>query len=403
MFRAGAVDPKPYQIHEVLADEHYRLRRDGTRDAKIYRVEELEELDVSSVPKVGNPGSRNDRRDDEAVGPSPEARLLTRISRAKADRDEKGLRPEEAKVDRGVLDSVERVAVVTGPSRRPIEQEVREVEPSMAPGPSSHLDEIGSENTAKERSENIRLGAGEAKELGDGASLPELVGEVREEVSAKNDQPTPRSSREGIERQNLRSVPSKFGLRERPLETGKKRVRWQCGCGRKMYDDFTELRSGAAAELEKWLNDSVRKYPASSASESQQSRVPRSAAFTNADSSGHLRTVESDISLQPLGPGNNVLQASNDNAAVALDVHVEKCWLILRGNMKRGPDILLTQLNLSSTPSDKSLFDSIKGVYSDFRKFWTLRSFLRGVKAIRFVQVSTSVEKHLLKIRLIVM
>lgn len=146
-----------------------------------------------------------------------------------------------------------------------------------------------------------------------------------------------------------------------------------------MYDDFTELQSGAAAEHEKWLNDS------------KQSLSQRSAASPNADSSGHLQAAESDISLQPLRPGTNVLQASNDNAAVALDVHLEKCCLILCGNMKRGPDILLTQLNLSSTPSDKSLFDSMKSVYSSFRKFWTLRSFLRGVKAIRFVQVSTSI------------
>lgn len=376
MFQARVVDPKPYQIHEVLADEHYRLWRDGTLVSKIYRVEELEELDVLNVPELGIPESQNQARNYEAVEPYPEDRSLTQTSRAKADIDETGLHPEEANVSRGVQDSVERVAAVTGTSRRPIKQERRESEPSMAPDPNIRLDEIGNEDTAKGLVENIRLGTGEAKELGDGASLPKFVGEISEEASAKNDQPTQRSFREGIKK---RSVPLKFGLRERPLERGRKRVRWQCGCGRKMYDDFTEVRSGAVAEHEKWLNDSKQSLP------------QRSAASPNANSSSHLQAAESDISLQPLSPGTNVLQASNDNAAVALDVHLEKCWLILCGNMRRGPDILLTQLNLSSTPSDKSLFDSMKGVYLNFRKFWTLRSFLRGVKAIRFVQVSNSI------------
>lgn len=271
MFQAGVVDPKPYQIHEVLADEQYRLLRDGDLDSKIYRVEELEELDVLSVPELGIPESQNERRNYEAVGPNPEARSLTQASRVKADIDETGLRLEDAKVDKGVQDSVGRVAAVIGPSRRPVKQEVRDSEPSMAPGPTFRLDERGNEDTAKEQAENIRLGTGEAKELGDEASPPKIIGETSEEASAKNDQPKPRSSREDIKRQNIRSVPSKFGLRERPLETGKKRVRWQCGCGRKMYDDLTELRSGAAAELEKWLNDSIRKHAVSSASDSQQS------------------------------------------------------------------------------------------------------------------------------------
>ena len=62
MFQAGLVDPKPYQIHGVLADEHYRLWRDGTLDSEIYRVEELEKLDVLNVPELGIPESQNEAR-----------------------------------------------------------------------------------------------------------------------------------------------------------------------------------------------------------------------------------------------------------------------------------------------------------------------------------------------------
>ena len=231
-----------------------------------------------------------------------------------------------------------------------------------------------------------------AKELDDtGASFSEVDHNgVLKELSAQDDQSIRQQSREEAKTRNLRSVLSRFGLGERPLIDGKKRVRWRCGCGRNCYDDFTELRSGAAAELEKWLNDSMRKHAGSSASNSQQSAALTSAIAPNAGSSEYQQTAESDISLQSLGPSADVLPASNMNAAVSIDVNPEKCWLILCGNMKRGPDVLLTQMNLSSTPSDKSLFDNMKSVYSNFKQSWTLRSFLRGVKTIRFVQVSPS-------------
>ena len=37
---------------------------------------------------------------------------------------------------------------------------------------------------------------------------------------------------------------------EQPVKSGKVRVRWTCSCGEKLYDDFTELKLGAARRLE---------------------------------------------------------------------------------------------------------------------------------------------------------
>lgn len=255
-----------------------------------------------------------------------------------------------------------------------------------------HFELVDEEVPEEVSAKDYQSVTGKAEELDDiGALFSELDHNgVLKELSAQDDQSIRQQSREEAKTQNLTSVLSRFGLGERPLIDGKKRVRWRCGCGRNFYDDFTELRSGAAAELEKWLNDSMRKHPGSSASNSQQSAALTSAIAPNAGSSGHQQTAESDISLQSLGPSADVLPASNMNAAVSIDVNLEKCWLILCGNMKRGPDVLLTQMNLSSTPSDKSLFNNMKSVYSNFKQSWTLRSFLRGVKTIRFVQVSPS-------------
>jgi hypothetical protein len=41
---------------------------------------------------------------------------------------------------------------------------------------------------------------------------------------------------------------------EQPVKSGKVRVRWTCSCGKQLYDDFVELRAGAARELEAYLN-----------------------------------------------------------------------------------------------------------------------------------------------------
>ena len=380
----------------MLADHEYRLSRDGVLERRIYREADLRFASESSS--------------------SDEPRLYSGYSKAKEY----------------VQNTVERDTAFAGSSTKSIRLEAIGSDPSIAhektelDGSKARSDKIKMEDIGEEKAENIRPATGKAKELDDtGPSFSEVDDDdVPEEVSATDDQPATgkakelddfgayfselddndtleevsaqddqlirQQSREEAKTQNLRCMLSRFGLGERPLVDGKKRVRWRCGCGRKCYDDFTELRSGAAAELEKWLNNSMRKHAGSSASNCQQTATLTSAVSPNAGSSGYQQTAESDISLQSLGPSANVRSAWNMNAAASIDVNLEKCWLILCGNMKRGPDVLLTQMNLSSTPSDKSLFDDMKSVYSNFKQSWTLRSFLRSVKTIRFVQVSPS-------------
>ena len=171
------------------------------------------------------------------------------------------------------------------------------------------------------------------------------------------------------------------------MEKGKTRIRWRCACGRNMYDDFTELRPGAAAELEKWLNHSMRNHAVSGPSNPSSTATLRSSVSPNAPNSGHQQTAESDIALQRR---IDALGGFSGDAATTLDVHLEKCWLLVCGKTKRGPDSLLTQLDLSHTPSDKNLFIEMRNFYSNLRNSWGLRPFLRGVRTIRFVQVNIS-------------
>lgn len=190
----------------------------------------------------------------------------------------------------------------------------------------------------------------------------------------------------GIRRWTFMSPLSAFGLRECLLEGGKTRVRWRCVCGRKMYDDFIELRPGAAADLEKWLNDSIRNHAVDRASNPSQDYTLRSSNASSAAVSGQRQTAGSDISLQPLSWTASTMPDSDKNGAVAIDVHLEKCWLLICDQPRRGPDSLLAQLDLSSKPSDKELFDGIKELHSSLGNTFTLQPVLKGVQTIRFVQ-----------------
>lgn len=204
--------------------------------------------------------------------------------------------------------------------------------------------------------------------------------EVLEEVSPRRDQLLRQHSPRKAQRWNVRAVLSMFGLGERLLERGKTRARWRRVCGRSMYDDFTELRPGAAAELEKWLGDSMRNYAVSGPSDPPQSASSPPTASPRAGSSRYQSTAESDISLQSLAPSAGTLPGSGGNAAIALDVHLEKCWLLVCGKLKRGPDSLLKQLDLSSTPSDKRLFDEMREFYSKCENHLNSPAVLEGCK-----------------------
>ena len=198
----------------------------------------------------------------------------------------------------------------------------------------------------------------------------------------------PQSPPTGTRRWSFKSPLSALGLGECLLEGGKTRVRWRCVCGRKMYDDFIELRPGAAADLERLLNHSIRNHAANRASNPSQDYTLRSSNASSAGVSGQRQTAGSDISLQPLSWTASRMPDSDKDGAVTIDVHLEKCWLLICGQPRRGPDSLLAQLDLSSKPSDKELFDSLKELHSSLRNTFTLQPVLKGVRTIRFVQAS---------------
>ena len=357
------LDPSPHTIHKVLDDGQYVLSRSAAFNRVIYSQESSEQ------PKTIV-------RDHDIVRPRPKAKS-GRTAQEKIKTEIQT--PTPVKVD------------------KPMEVEMKELPPNVNvstlaidgertenAGGKLHLGETEVRDFALEQAQNVAV----ATKLDDGKAFPPIFSLERtlEEVSTENDQLIRQNCLKEPRLWNVRTMLSMFGLGERPLQKGKTRVRWRCACGRNMYDDFAELRSGAAAELEKWLNTSIRKHLSPGSSDPTQSNILGSTASPRRVNAGHQHTAGSDISLQRRI--DSIERLGGRNAAITLDDHLEKCWLLVCGKSKRGLDSLLTHMDLFHTPSDKALFTEMREFYSNLRNSWGLLPFLRGVKTIRFVQVS---------------
>ncbi|KAL9070497.1 MAG: hypothetical protein Q9161_004793, partial [Pseudevernia consocians] len=89
---------------------------------------------------------------------------------------------------------------------------------------------------------------------------------------------------------------------EPPLDEGKVRVRWTCQCGNRLWDDFVELRAGAAEDLRKSLEifeNNVLRRPQGSADSAERTSALQEppVAYLPASSSSHA--VSTGVSRTP--------------------------------------------------------------------------------------------------------
>ncbi len=296
--------------------EEFEITRSGRYDGTVHMRENLE-----SFPEFLSQEQIHD------VIRDPEHKPMTRKFESKFDIDRSGLSFGETKTGGIAQEQYRSVGIAAEGSRELDDIETRDPE-------FSDTEFSLSGNSEKEVCEEIN-----AKDDQLLSKFSER--EVPEDVSAEGNKLIPQYPKNEAKRMNLRAVLSLFGLAERPLEVGKTRVRWQCGCGRNMYDDFTEVRLGAAVELEMWLNESMRNHAAAGSSNGPHSANSSSFPPSRVANSGHRQTAEGDVSLQHLTSTAGTLTRSNENIAVALDVHLDKCWLLVCGKSKRGPDTFL--------------------------------------------------------------
>ncbi|KAF5869876.1 putative tetratricopeptide repeat domain protein [Botrytis fragariae] len=174
-----------------------------------------------------------------------------------------------------------------------------------------------------------------------------------------------------------------------PVAIGKTRVEWRCKCGQRIYDDFTELRPGAANRLKQALTnddsgstDTNRSSMFSDCSKSFSKSL--SSIFAVWASNSSSKSLSSGLPTHE--PSKNQLDSNNPNIVKPIPLPVENVYLLLCYPSGRYATRLL-QLGLHNLEpkSDQSLFTILRTNYKSMRgRFLNLIS-LKSLKSIKFV------------------
>lgn len=165
------------------------------------------------------------------------------------------------------------------------------------------------------------------------------------------------------------------------------RLRDEQDCGSRLYDDFKEVKAGAAKALEERLNN--RTHHGSTKTDQEGSQLSKSS-----DTSTTL-PMRSQIFSTPFVPFPNRTEAHISRRQYVprpsnvIDIGPEGRWLLVCAQAKKRP-ISLTQLNVCSATSDQQLFTELKQAYTSLKGRMARLFSLRAVKSIRFVQVRQS-------------
>ncbi|KAF7935796.1 uncharacterized protein EAE98_002016 [Botrytis deweyae] len=229
-------------------------------------------------------------------------------------------------------------------------------------------------------------------------ATPKDVGESRTQLIALNDfQRYSADTRSEIIRGVYQPIWQKLALFSNEISTwgrppvaiGKTRIEWRCKCGQRIYDDFTELRPGAANRLKQALtnNDSGSTNTNRSSRFSDCSKSfskSLSSIFTVWSSNSSRKSLSSGLPTHE--PSKNQLDSNNPNTVKPIPLPVENVYLLLCYPSGRYATRLL-QLGLHNLEpkSDQSLFTILRTNYKSMRgRFLSLIS-LKTLRSIKFV------------------
>ncbi|KAL2040704.1 hypothetical protein N7G274_006683 [Stereocaulon virgatum] len=177
---------------------------------------------------------------------------------------------------------------------------------------------------------------------------------------------------------------------EPPLGHSKRRIRWTCKCGQRLYDDLQEIRPEAAAQLEYELNRRYNNVGSKSSNGGQGSRGdcernrqenPASSNVTSWWSPSSWGSAQSS-SLRFLGrqnvPGDDVETAMKEPQTESIFLLL--CIPHLRWASK------LVHMDVHKLRSDQSFFEELGSHYRSMRGLWTSWFSLKQLTRIQFVQ-----------------
>ncbi|KAF2145778.1 uncharacterized protein K452DRAFT_125379 [Aplosporella prunicola CBS 121167] len=180
---------------------------------------------------------------------------------------------------------------------------------------------------------------------------------------------------------------ARMGLAEKPLEHGKQRIRWQCSCGKRLFDDYRELEPDSLEELREFLEESSKVMKRDGSSQTRNSSPDKGLLSGLGASIRNCFNSKSTTPCQdPCLPSYNPQQVANapttnsTNPKMLPSTHLMLCMSASRFGVN------LYQEDVSSLQADCELFPYLREAYTLRRG--RIRSFfsLRTVESIDFVK-----------------
>ena len=179
---------------------------------------------------------------------------------------------------------------------------------------------------------------------------------------------------------------------EPEVEPGKVRVRWTCSCGQQLYDDFVENRSGAARELERYLNrprTHATQYPSSPTTPSSYQPSQNSSFGLPPSSQSSLNSVTPpQQSHQPGQYARSPTVSSLPGYSPYNGVNYEARFLLTCANEDRfTPRVTHLDVQPALVRNDRHLAQELRKHYAHVNRQWWKRLMkIRGLATIEFVQ-----------------
>ncbi|KAI8945531.1 hypothetical protein F4801DRAFT_568092 [Xylaria longipes] len=171
-------------------------------------------------------------------------------------------------------------------------------------------------------------------------------------------------------------------LQEPPIPAGKKRVRWTCQCGTRLFDDFVELKRGAIDNLEAELQQraSIDVFGA----------LKQVGKLLDAAIRTWITLRFTGKKSQKSNPASTSLPLHNTNAQAASTFTPSGSNLHLLLCIEKGDfQTKLYQKIIDGYSNDKGVFRFLHDEYHNYRNFRTWFT-LRGIGQLSLTRVSTS-------------
>ncbi|GAB1725995.1 hypothetical protein NU195Hw_g5428t1 [Hortaea werneckii] len=190
--------------------------------------------------------------------------------------------------------------------------------------------------------------------------------------------------------ETLQWIQSHYGPPQ-PVAQNRSRVKWTCSCGEELFDDFVELRPGAARELEAYLNR-PRTYTGGSPTSPSSSQGSRSFTGSSVGGVPSANTSWSSYGFQNTSPGGEDKlkvpgTATSSPFGLPFFSQPEPPWLLTCANEGRAtPKLAHLDMAPHNIRSDKDLAMALRNHYFEVNNKWWRALKLRGLATIDFVQ-----------------